>query len=412
MNKLLTKTVKKVTLLSVILAVILALSIVVTAIFGINYAATASDAKTMTVTMSSFYYNDEKSLEKIEDTCEKKMGGLKARYQQNGYMSGDECEIVYVFDADVSDTKMEELEKTLQAAFDADMPNANIWVRYHSETVETNIPLSYFMRALGAVGLFTLLAFVYVTVRYRLHMGIVAAACSLLAAIMTAAIVFLTRIPFATSALYVIALASLMTTVMTMFTLNKIRANKKSGEYEGKSDEEFVVASVASKETLVFAAAMGVALVLVGAIAISVVSWFAVTAFVSLLVSTFVAWLFAPAMYLPLKGWADKKSEAKSASYVGAKKTSTKQKRGKAAQPKAEVKEEAKAEEEVKTEPVAEPATEAPVEEAPVEEAEESVEETVAEVAEESVEEIPVEEIPVEEAAADVADVAEEESAE
>ena len=408
MNKLLTKTVKKVTLLSVILAVILALSIVVTAIFGIHYAATADDSKTMTVTMSSFYYNDEKSLDKIEDTCEKKMGGLKARYQQNGYMSGDECEIVYVFDADVSDAKMEELEKTLQAAFDADMPNANIWVRYHSETLETNIPLSYFMRALGAVGLFTLLAFVYVTVRYRLHMGIVAAACSLLAAIMTAAIVFLTRIPFATSALYVIALASLMTTVMTMFTLNKIRANKKSGEYEGKSDEEFVVASVATKETLVFAAAMGVALVLVGAIAISVVSWFAVTAFVSLLVSTFVAWLFAPAMYLPLKGWADKKSEAKAAGYVGAKKTSTKQKRVKA--PKAEVKEEAKAE--VAAEAESEPATEAPVEvatEVPVEEAEESVEETVADVAEESVEEAPVEETPVEDAAADVA---EEETAE
>ena len=396
MNKLLTKTVKKVTLLSVILAVILALSIVVTAIFGIHYAATADDSKTMTVTMSSFYYNDEKSLAKIEDTCEKKMGGLKARYQQNGYMSGDECEIVYVFDADVSDAKMEELEKTLQAAFDADMPNANIWVRYHSETLETNIPLSYFMRALGAVGLFTLLAFVYVTVRYRLHMGIVAAACSVLAAIMTAAIVFLTRIPFATSALYVIALASLMTTVMTMFTLNKIRANKKSGEYEGKSDEEFVVASVATKETLVFAAAMGVALVLVGAIAISVVSWFAVTAFVSLLVSTFVAWLFAPAMYLPLKGWADKKSEAKAAGYVGAKKTSTKQKRVKA--PKAEVKEEAKAE--VAAEAESEPATEAPVEvatEVPVEEAEESVEEA------------PVEETPVEDAATNVA---EEETAE
>ena len=369
MNKLLTKTVKKVTLLSVILAVILALSIVVTAIFGINYAATASDSKTMTVTMSSFYYNDEKSLEKIESTCEKEMGGLKARYQQNGYMSGDECEIVYVFDADVSDAKMEELEKNLQAAFDADMPNANIWVRYHSETLETNIPLSYFMRALGAVGLFTLLAFVYVTVRYRLHMGIVAATCSLLAAIMTAAIVFLTRIPFAPSALYLIALASLMSVVMTMFTLNKIRANKKSGEFEGKSDEEFVVASVATKETLVFACAMGVALVLVGAIAISVVSWFAVTAFVSLLVSTFIGWLFAPAMYLPLKGRADKR-------YVGAKKTSTKQKRVKAAQPKEEVKEEAKAEpvaEEPAAEALDEEKAEEPVAEEPAEEA--SVEE-------------------------------------
>ena len=45
MNKLLGKTVKKVTLISAVLAIIFALAIVLTAILGINYAAARKTLK-------------------------------------------------------------------------------------------------------------------------------------------------------------------------------------------------------------------------------------------------------------------------------------------------------------------------------------------------------------------------------
>lgn len=325
MNKLLTKTVRKGLLMTVVMAIVLAASIVVTALFGINYAPTADDSKTLTVTVNSFFYDTK--LEEVEGVCEAKFDelGLNVNYQQNGEMSGDDCEIVYYFDSDADLTKAED---DLSAAFADKIANTEGWdnafitVSSGSETLATNIPVSYFVRAAIAVAVISVLAFVYVAIRYKSYLGVVACVCTLLGGVMTAAIVLLTRIPFTASALYAIALASLLTAAIVLLSLNKLRANMKADNAKEKTAEELVLTSVASKELIALGGALGVAILLTGVIATTASSWFAVVALIALAVSLFIGSVFMAATCLPLKERADEKAASKKSGYVGAKKTS------------------------------------------------------------------------------------------
>ena len=330
MNKLLTKTVKKCNLMTVIMGVVLALSIVITAIFGINYAASADSSKTLTVTVNGYFYNESK--DEIESVCEDffDKADLKVEYKQHGEMSGDESEIKYVFDASVTEKEMDAIETKLEDEFakktaaDGAWNGAFITVATHEENLLVNIPLSYFLRTLAGVALFTGLAFAYIALRRKLHMGVLTAVCSFTAFVMTAAIVCLVRIPFTTSSLYVIALAPMVATVICLFMQSKLSTGLQSSEYAGDI-QALAVKSAATKEALAIVAVGGVALVLVGAVATISTTWFAVTALVGLLVSVFVGWLFAPAAYLSIKAIADNRVENKSG-YVGAKKVAKQKK--------------------------------------------------------------------------------------
>ena len=88
-----------------------------------------------------------------------------------------------------------------------------------------------------------------------------------------------------------------------MLTLNKLRASK-----EEQTTAETVVNATAVKEMLTFAAVLGVALVLVGAVATWSTRWFAIAALVSLLVTAFIGLVYTPALYFLFKKNADKKA--------------------------------------------------------------------------------------------------------
>lgn len=326
MNNLLKKSVGKVTLISVITAILLVLSIVVTAIFGVNYAATLDDNKTFTVTVNRYFYDTK--IAEAETVCETEFAaqGLDVLYKYDGVMSGDECELVYVFDsaADLATAKT-----NLKSAFATKTADGGEWagsfieVATGAETLQTRIPTAYTVRACIAIAVFAVLAFAYVAVRYRLHMGLVVCASTLVGAVMTTALVLLVRLPVTSSIYAVAALAALLSAVYTLFTLNKFRANAKEGNAELSTEDE-VINAVACKKILGSTAALTVALVLVGAIATTAVRWFAISALVGVLVSALVGLCFAPALLLPLQKNAAAKAAARTKhGYVGAKKSET-----------------------------------------------------------------------------------------
>lgn len=324
MNNLLKKSVGKVTLISVIMAVLLAAAIVVTAIFGVNYSATLDDNKTFTVTVNRYFYDNK--ISEAETVCETEFAAqeLDVLYKYDGVMSGDECELVYVFDKAAN---LETAKTNLSNTFATNTADGGVWagsfieVATGTETVQKKIPAAYTVRACIAVAVFAVLAFAYVAVRYRLHMGIVAGASALVGAVMTAALVLLARIPVTSSLFTVSALAALLSAVYALFTLNKLRAKSKE-ETEETSAEDGVVSALACKKILASTAALSVALVLVGAIATTAVRWFAVGALVGVLVSALVGLCFAPALLLPLQKRAQEKAAARTKhGYVGAKKS-------------------------------------------------------------------------------------------
>lgn len=313
MNKLCQKM-KNVTFLSVIMAIVLALSIVITAIFGVNYAATVKDQNTLTVTVNSFFYNNR--IDDVKAECEKEFKQLAVSYTYNGEMNGDECELVYVFD---KATNLDAVKTALKATFASKTQDGGEWdgafidVSTGKEVVQTNIPVGYTVRAAIAVAVFAVLAFVYVAIRYRLYMGVTVAIAIVLSAVMTAAIVLLTRIPVTSSILYVVVISSVLAAIFTVLTMNKIRSNT-----DELSAEEKVYSSIATKEIAAITAALGASLVLVGAIATWSVRWFALCALVSLLVAALIGLVFVPAVYLPMKKAEDKAAGRGKSGYIGA----------------------------------------------------------------------------------------------
>ncbi len=385
MSKILNKTVKKWTLTSVILGVVLAVAIVVCALFGFNKYVTLKDSKTLTVSMNQYAYLTK--LDDVKADCENAFGDAKAKFSIAGEMSGDESEIVYVFDEDVD---VASIKTALETTFATKTAEGGAWagsfinVSASAEKANTVLAKHYALRTAIAGVVFTVLAFAYVSIRYGLNKGIVTAVCTALGMLMTASVIVLTRVSVTASVAYVITLAGILTAVMTLLTMNKLRSAEK------ENADTDIVSCIAVKEVLSTAIVLGVAVLLVGIFGKTAGIWFAVSALIGVAVSTAISLLYAPALYLPLKSASDAKPKSE---YVGAKKTSTKVKKEKA--PKTEAPVEEKAVEETPVEDVKETVEEAPVE--AVEETEEAVEET----AEETVEEAPVEEAveePVEEA--------------
>ena len=316
MTKLLTKTTKKLTLLCLVMTLIVALSVVFTAIFGINTAARISDQTTVNVKMSAVYYRDDTKREAVENLCEKtfKDHKLNVCYVYNSQMSGDECELMYVFDekADVTAAKA-----ALEKAFEADAyDGAFISVETGKETVKAVIAPVTIIRAAIAVVVFAILAFVYAWIRYGWTNAVVTVGSIALSCLLTAALILLVRIPVTVSAVYVCAIAAMLAGVLVSISVNKIRADETAD-----SVEEKIVKAVAAKEILATAIVLGGALVLVGAIATWAVRWFALCALIGVVVSSAVALFVAPALQLPLlERQAKADAERTKYGYVGAKK--------------------------------------------------------------------------------------------
>ncbi len=365
-------------IVSVIIAVILAAAVAVGVVFGIqgwgvfNKDALMKDANTITVSVAKFVYIND--LEKVESECESVLGEYGISYEMKGVMSGDACEIVYVFDkgADLKEaaTKLTERLDSLMVA-GGEFESASFSVAVNSEAAVGTLARGYIVRGIIAGVVLVALVFAYIAIRYGLFMGITGGVATLLGSLLTVALIIVTRAPVTASVIYVIAVGALLSAIASVIALNKIREN----------DGEEV--AVAADELGTLFALMAAAVVVIGAVATAGVRWFAVLALLALVAAAFIGIVFVPAMYVPFKVAIDNKPVE--GAYVGAVKTSTKEK-----------KVFVKKEEPAKAAPVV-----APVEEAPVEEEEELVEETeeapVEEAIEEVVEESVAEEAPVEE---------------
>ena len=400
MSKILTKTVKKTGPWAAFLTYVIAVAVAVAIILGakgfsvFNTAATLDDAKTLTVSMNQYAYIT--TLETVEDACEEVFEGLDLSYEMKGEMTGDESEIVYVFDGDIS---LLIVEEKLEAKFaemqkeDGALEGMNITVAVNSEKTIAVLAKDYALRFVIAAIVMVAAVYIYSAIRFGIAKGVLAAVGTLYSMALTVSVVLLTRIPVTASISYVFGAAGMLGAVISILSLNKIKATESMEGADELYADEVVSSSLAKKEVAPILYMSAIALAVLAIVAPANMKWFALSAFVALAMSVVSGLILVPSLYIPVKAKADGKPKA---GYVGAKKTSTKEKKvfNKVAAP---VVEEAPVEApaEVEEAPVAEEAAEEPtetVEEAPVEETEEIVEEAVEEATEEFVEEAPVEE--------------------
>ena len=321
-NKFLPKTVKKIDLLAVILAVVLVLSIVVTAIFGVNYSANKEDNNCVIVTVNSAYFSNEEKRDAIEEICETELDALDVKYSQASKMNGDDCEIVYYFDGD---TDLTAAKESLQKKFDAktkvgaEWEDAFITVSTASQKTIDGVramPASYFVRLTIAVAVFATLAFLYTWLRHKLYSALIVLACVALTPLMTAAIAILTRIPFSAYSLYAIAVAAFIGAVASVLTVNSYSKALKKEDKTPVTAEE-VVQATPVKANFALALVLGAFVAGIGAV-VGLSGYFALTAIIGVDLAYFFGVHFASAMYLPLRTYADGKSSK--TGYKGAKK--------------------------------------------------------------------------------------------
>lgn len=309
------KTVGKFKLWAILSALVIVAGIVILAVFGFNPDTTVSDVKTLSVELESYVDISDARVESVKEICESEFekAGLKDAYTVKADMSNG-GELLYVFDKNTDDAKLNEAKDAIGAALnaasegDGALSGAFFYVSTGSENAIAVVPSGYIWRGALAGAVILLVIFVYVSVRYKLNMGIAGTVSSLVGALLTLAVVALVRIPVTTSVAYIGAFALLFTALTSMLTFNKMRENFKTDEYKAMSAEEAVSSSVQTKSVLFFALLSIIALVLVGAIAVTSVRWFAVAALVAVVMGTFSSLIFMPAMYLPMKKISDKRA--------------------------------------------------------------------------------------------------------
>ena len=311
MNKMFSNTVKKTTLWATISAVLLAAAIVVCALFGFNKSLVMKDCKTLTVSLNAYVYNTQ--LDEVKgDLAEK----LDADYIMEGAMTGDVSEIVFVFnsDADVAahKTTVENYLKD-KVANEGGWATAKYSVSVSTEKAAAVLAEGYVVRAAIAGVVLAVLAFVYVSLRYQFKSGIVVGVSALLAMLLTASIVVLTRVYVTAATAYVITFAGLLTTAMSLLSLNNFRAANKENN---QLDAETIANAIAVKEVLYTAVVLAVGSIVVGVLGGAATVWFAAAAVIAVLASVFAALIFAPAMYCTTKAWY----KAVKSDYVGAQK--------------------------------------------------------------------------------------------
>ncbi len=339
MNKILAKMTKEesgaatriITIATLAVTVILlAASIIISVLGGLNFGAGLDDSKMITVSVNSFVYNNEQ--EALEETCEEvfEKAGLDVEYVYRSEMNGDNREISYVFDAKTDDKKLVEAKETLatklneEAAKDEDesaLSGAIVNLASSSEEVKSGIASSRLWRAAIAVGVFAVLSFVYVAIRHRLSMAFVALATPVVAAALTTSLVLIARIPVTNAIFYAVLVSAMVASAFVMMILCKIRDNGKEDGYANADALTLVKDSLASKWIIWTSVALGVTLVLVGAIATAAMRYFALASLIGVVVATFIGLMFAPSAAIVLLSSAQAKDANKNVSgYVGAKK--------------------------------------------------------------------------------------------
>ena len=388
MSKILTNTVKKTAGWIVVFTYILVAAVAFGIIFGakgygvFNKSAVLDDVNTLTVSMNQHAYLTE--LDTVEDACEEVFADLDISYQMKGEMTGDESELVYVFDESVSLRKVEaQLEAKIAELQKDALDGTFITVATNKLETAEFLAKDYALRGVIAGLVMIVLVYIYAAIRFGIGKGVLAALGTLCSIGLTAAVMVFTRIPVTASVSYVFATAGLLGAVASIITLNKIKAAEKAEGASEMSAEQVIVAASAKKEVMPITLVSCAALVVLALVATTNVKWFALAAIVGVIAAAIAGLKFVPALYVPMKEAADKKPKE---GYVGAKKTSTKEKKvfAKKVVSVAPVVEEpaAPAEEVEEVEEAEETVEEIPAEGPAEETIEETVEETVEETAE------------------------------
>lgn len=299
------KTSPKWILWSVITAVIVVIGVVIMAIFGVNNAVNTQSTQKLVVNvqMAKTFYEEER--DDIEAICEKAIedAGLTALAVSYDDVSTSEHELVYSFDFDADLTALKDaLQAELREAYpDQDFATT---MSYRQSVLE-NLPggrTGFLVRNVLAGAVMAVIAFAYVSLRYKLWNGINTFVSAVATAAIACSLVVVTRVVITASVMYGVLFAMLVSIVLSvLFAAKAEAAEKQNGAL---TDAEAVSEAVPVCDTVKLCGGIAAALLVVGVVGIFCAAnfaWFALVAAFGLLAAAYSALILAPSVFLALR---------------------------------------------------------------------------------------------------------------
>ena len=272
---------------------------------------------TVSVPMAETFYEGEQA--NIEATCEKAFAdaGLKVIDSYTGEIGTMSHEIVYVFEngTDLSAVATS-LQTSLRAAY-ADK-YCEFTTAVNQQTLLAYLPggtVAFVLRDAIAAVVFAVVAFAYVSLRFKLWNGILAAAAMTASAMITIGLTAVTFVPFTGSTIYTVYLAMLIAAVLSVIFASANRKAEKDGADLTTPETLAEVIPVCETVKLgVAMLAMAVVVLVIGLIAATNFAWFAIGTVFATVAAAFSAVILVPSLFIVIRKIFAKK-EAEKARY-------------------------------------------------------------------------------------------------
>ena len=320
MNKNFTvKTSAKWLVWSILTVVIFLVGAIVTAFSGLHNVQETRIGTTLTVSvpMAETFYEDEQA--NIESACEQAFAnaGLKTIDSYTGEIGTMSHEIVYVFE---SGANVSAVTSALETAFETYETKYGcvITTAVNEQQILAYLPggiVAFALRDALAAVVFAVVAFAYVSLRFKLWNGILAVVAMAASAMITFGLTAVTFIPSTGSTVYSIYFAMLIAAVLSVIFSGANRKAEKDGA--DLTTPETLADVIPVCETMklgVAMLAMSVVVLVIGLIAATNFAWFALNMIFATIASAFSAVILVPSLFLVIRKIFAKK-EAEMARY-------------------------------------------------------------------------------------------------
>lgn len=323
---------KKLPLYIVIFALIIAATVVVFALLGFNVANELKDKTSVEVTYDAYITVDDDRRDELEEIAvsaiEESSGLTVVETVFSSESTGGSVQ--FFFGADVS---TETLENALTAALNALSSSETLSAGTYQGSVHVYVAqyfYTYIWRGAIAIAASVIVAFIYVSIRFKLNMGITLAIITVHNVLLVLALSIICRLAFASTFIAAIGFALVYSLVNTILSLVYMRSTYADENVKVLPAEEQLEKACLSYRKPCYLLNEIVLLAMVFMCAVSVlggvtaIATFAVAGVLCALVNFYSAKFVLPAVYIPLKEAADKRAAYKNSSEYKAKKQAAK----------------------------------------------------------------------------------------
>jgi len=322
---------KRLPLLIVIFAVIVAAGIIMFALLGVNLSNELKDRTSVEVTYDAYITVDDDRKDELEEIASAAIEENSGLTIKETVFSSESTggSVQFFFDADVS---QETLENALTAALNALSSSESLSGGTYQGSVHVYVAqyfYTYIWRGAIAIAASIAVAFIYVSIRFKLNMGVTLAVTTVHNVLLVLALSVICRLSLASTFIAAIGFALVYSMLNTMVALVHMRSTYRDENIKVlPADEQIEKACLSYSRpcnvlNVVVLLAMSLILGLTVATAPAIAT-FAMAGELCAVVNLYSTNLFLPALYIPLKQAADKRAAYKNSPEYKAKKRAVK----------------------------------------------------------------------------------------